>query len=122
MSRLHIILATAFGSALGGALRAALALWLPTNTWPRATFAANIAGCLLLGVVMSAPTLRDPWRWLLGAGLCGGLTTFSTLALESVRGVQDQKLPMVFGYISASLALGLAAVWLGLRLGRALTP
>jgi fluoride exporter len=118
MSSMHIVLATAFGSAIGGGLRAAVGLWFGATSWPAATFVVNVVGSFVLGVVMGAPTLREPWRWLLGAGVCGGLTTFSTLALELVRGADSGRGATQFAYLLLTVVLGCGCLWLGMRIGR----
>ena len=83
--------------------------------WPWATFAANLAGALILGYV--AARLRDGHaRLLLGTGFCGALTTFSTMQLELLRMLDGEHYALAAGYALASLALGLAAVALGRRL------
>lgn len=67
-------------------VRARSTLALPLGTW-----LVNLLGSLLLGV-LAALTVReglDPgWRLVLGTGFCGGFTTFSTAAVETVRLVQ----------------------------------
>ena len=52
-------------------------------------------------------------------GFCGGFTTFSTFAQESLDLLQDDRSVIALASIAANLVLGLVAVWLGARLGRA---
>ena len=110
-------LAAIFAGGFAGAIaRVALAEgWAgdPAH-WPWATFAANIAGALVLGYV--AARLRDGHaRLLLGTGLCGALTTFSTMQLELLRMLDREHYALAAAYALVSLALGLAAVALGRR-------
>ena len=105
------------GGALGALARAGLAQGLPhgAGSWPWSTFIANVAGALLLGYFatrlqerLAPSTYRRP---LLGTGLCGGLTTFSTMQLELVRMVDGHHYGLAAGYGSASVVAGLLAIW-----------
>ena len=100
--------AVALGGACGGVLRAALETrWPAGDGWPWVTFAANIAGAALLAWVVVRLGAR-PWaRPLLGAGLCGGLTTFSTLQLEALDLIDAGHAGLAAAYLAASVAGGL---------------
>jgi CrcB protein len=120
MARLdHRELAAIFaGGALGALARAGLVQALPVapGAWPWATFIANVAGALLLGYASTRLQERLPLsayrRPLLGTGLCGALTTFSTLQLEVLRMLDAGRYGLAAGYVAASLAAGLLAVQL----------
>lgn len=112
------------GGVLGGLARAVLETVVapdPTQ-WPWATFSANIAGALLLGYFTTRLLERLPVsnyrRPLLGTGLCGALTTFSTMQVEILQMVEHGRVGLALGYLSASLAAGLAAVHLTTALVR----
>ena len=81
------------------------------------TFGVNVAGCVALGYFVTRLAERLPItayrRPLLGTGLCGGLTTFSTFQLELVRMLDRGDLWLALGYCAASVAAGFAGVWLG---------
>jgi fluoride exporter len=111
--------AVAVGGAVGALLRAALLEAIPPEpgAWPWATFAANVAGAGMLGLV--ARRLGGAPYALLGPGLCGALTTFSTLQLELYELLDGGNAALAGAYVAASLAAGLAAVAAGDRLGRA---
>ncbi len=83
------------------------------GTWPWATFSVNLFGALLLAWLTTrltelvAPTRY--WRFLLGTGLCGALTTFSTFQVETIGLARDGHALMAVGYSATSLAGGMAA-------------
>jgi fluoride exporter len=101
------------GGAAGGLVRAALEREWPANghSWPWVTFAVNIAGTAILASLFlavqrrpAAPHYLGP---LLGIGLCGALTTFSTLQLESVELVHGGHAPLGALYALGSIGAGL---------------
>jgi fluoride exporter len=106
----------ALGSAVGGAARWCLGLWL-NSRFPWGTLVANISGCLLLGLLLAILTPRENhWRLLLGVGFLGGYTTFSTLMVDTVRlGARAGSSNLLL-----SVVLGALAVWVGGRLGAAI--
>ncbi len=114
-----------FAGGVAGALaRSGLAEAIPpaAGQWPWATFAANTLGCLLLGAVLIATSPGSGRRSLLGPGLCGALTTFSTFQLELVELLRDGDGALALAFAVASLAAGLVAVEAGRRLAGARTP
>lgn len=112
------------GGALGTLARAVLATAFPTapGRWPWATFAVNVIGTFLLGYftirLLERLPLSSYRRPLLGTGLCGGLTTFSTMQVETVKMLVDQDFALAGGYVVASVAAGLAAVYAAAALVR----
>jgi CrcB protein len=117
----------AIGGAIGASLRWSLGSWIAEKTgatFPWHTFAINIAGAFLIGVLMALSiergVLSSDWRLFLGTGVLGGFTTFSTLSYESIAllssGLWTAGLANMFG----SGIVGLIAAWLGLVVGRAL--
>lgn len=104
------------GGALGAAARAVLSELFATEPggWPWPTFAVNIAGALLLGYFTTRLQERLPLssyrRPLLGTGLCGALTTFSTMQIELLRMIDHHAYGLAIGYAAASIACGLLAV------------
>jgi CrcB protein len=101
------------GGAAGALARAAAAELLPREPggWPWATFAVNVAGALMLAWLttrlteMVAPTRY--WRFLLGTGFCGALTTFSTFQIEVIDLAREGSAPLAAVYAIASLAAGM---------------
>lgn len=108
------------GGALGTLLRAGLLEGLGEGApgWPWATFVVNLLGAFLLGwlVVRFSPAFR--WRPLLTTGLCGGLTTFSTMQVELLTMLEAGHVGVAAGYAAASLFGGL----LGVAAGSAVAP
>lgn len=107
------------GGALGSALRTGLEELAPTHTghWPWATFSVNIVGCLVLGYLVTRLQERLPVtayrRPLLGTGVCGALTTFSTFQVELLRMLERGDAGLAIGYAAASIAAGFAGLALG---------
>ncbi|MET0275523.1 MAG: CrcB family protein, partial [Acidimicrobiia bacterium] len=88
-------IAVGIGGALGTLARYEVALAWPTDAgaFPWSTFAVNVVGSLLVGMVLAwvvtSPPVPDWVRPLVAVGLCGGLTTFSTLMVTDVLLVRD---------------------------------
>lgn len=112
------------GGALGTLARAALseAFPQPVTAWPWPTFAANVVGAFLLGYFVTRLQERLPLssyrRPLLGTGVCGGLSTFSTMQVELVKMISAGDLGLAAGYAAASIAGGYAALHLATALVR----
>ena len=108
------------GGAVGTLGRALLLQASPVvpGSWPWATLVANLVATALLGAVIGRTRTRSGW-WhpFLATGVCGGLSTFSTLQLELVQLVDVGAYALAFGYAAASVLLGLPAVVAGLRIG-----
>lgn len=88
---------------------------------PLGTFVVNIAGCLIIGILFGL-FIRQPMNesryLLLITGFCGGFTTFSSFTLEGNEMLKNERFGLFFLYMGASVILGLAATWLGIRLTR----
>jgi CrcB protein len=112
------------GGAVGTAVRAALATLTapPPGHWPWATFTVNIVGAFILGFVTTRLLERLPLsayrRPLLGTGLCGGLTTFSTMQVETVQMIERHHYGLAAGYTVVSVIAGLVAVYAATALAR----
>ncbi|MTD45377.1 fluoride efflux transporter CrcB [Conexibacter sp. W3-3-2] len=121
-----MLLAVFLGGALGGLARWGLADGLGAGAhdgaWPTGTMVANLLGALVLGIV-AARLLRHPdpsprrarAGALLGPGLCGALTTFSTLQVEAVRLIDTGHPGTALAYMAVTITGGFALVRVGLR-------
>jgi fluoride exporter len=112
------------GGAIGTLLRAALseAFPLPATAWPWPIFAVNIVAAFLLGYSVTRLQERLPLssyrRPLLGTGLCGGLSTFSTMQVEILKMIEAHDWGLAIGYAAASVAAGYVAIHLATAMVR----
>lgn len=122
------LIAVFIGGAVGTLARAALSAVFPATVgqWPWPTFAVNIVGAALLGYFSTRLLERLPLssyrRPLLGTGVCGGLTTFSTMQVETLRMLRDGYLALAAGYAAASIVGGLTAVYVASAVVRRTRP
>ena len=119
-SRSRVLGAVAAGGVLGAEARYLLGAAFPTapGSWPWTTFWINITGCLLIGALTTVLTelVARPHpllRPLLGVGVLGGYTTFSTWSVETVQLVEHGSYGAALGYalvspVAAILACALA--------------
>jgi CrcB protein len=112
------------GGALGTLLRAMLGEAFPgsATAWPWPTFTVNIVAASLLGYFVTRLQERLPLssyrRPLLGTGLCGGLSTFSTMQVEIVKMLGAHAWGLAAGYAAASITGGYLAVHLATAMVR----
>jgi CrcB protein len=112
------------GGIVGALARTGLAQAFPDDArgWPWAIFAINVAGAFMLGYFVTRLAERLPTsaykRPFLGTGLCGALTTFSTVQLELFTMVQTHEWALAIGYAAATLVASFTAVTLGTALVR----
>lgn len=121
-------LLVAAGGAVGSVLRygaGRLAAQLLGSDTVVGTFAVNVTGSFALGVLATVFITRTEWplelRAMLTVGLLGGFTTFSTLAYDGVRLMSGGELGRAGISIAANLAIGLAAAYGGVLVGRAVS-
>jgi CrcB protein len=121
------IAAVAVGGSLGTLARYGLDAAIERRAFslfPWSTFAINLSGCFLVGLLIAALVDRHHApHWLrvgLVMGFCGGYTTFSTFAQESYGLLEEKALGVVLVNVTASVTLGVMAVFLGERAGRML--
>jgi len=116
------VLLVALGGALGSAARYGIGVMLAASTreFPWSTLGINVVGSLVLGAVVAlAPEAGSATRLLVGVGVCGGFTTFSTFSVETLALVERGDVGRAGTYVAASVALGLLGAAAGLLIGRA---
>jgi fluoride exporter len=121
----YSFLAVGTGGFIGSIFRYLTGLLIDKNInsmFPYGTLVVNVAGSFILGFIIGA-TLRNAgantnWKLFLTTGFCGGFTTFSAFSLESFNLFQQKLAFMSIAYCAASLLLGLAAVAVGVSVGK----
>lgn len=121
------ILLVALGGAAGSVARYLLSKAVQgaaASSFPWGTMAVNVAGCLLIGLFYGlseggGARLGQDLKLMLTVGFCGGFTTFSTFANESLTLARTGDAILSAAYIGASVALGLLAVAAGAQLAKA---
>ena len=111
------LLLVALGGGVGSVLRYLLSGMNASFPW--GTFAVNILGSLIIGLLVglvSKGVLSAEMKLLLVTGFCGGFTTFSTFANESLGMMKAGDVLMMALYVGVSVALGILAVWLGMMI------
>ena len=119
---MQAVLLVGLGGALGSMARylcsRMMVQWMP-YTFPWGTFAVNVSGCFLIGLFFSlygkGVIATDNMRLFFMTGICGGYTTFSAFTLEGMTLIRENKQGLFFLYTAASVLLGLAATWLGIK-------
>jgi len=110
------------GGVVGALLRFTLGQWLNERfsfTFPYPTLFINVSGAFLLGWFTSSlaryfPSLGDAPMLILGVGMCGAYTTFSTFSYETTALLREQRIGAAFLYVGASLVFGITAAAVGL--------
>jgi len=93
------------------------------TAFPWGTLAVNVAGCLILGLLtgaVSGGAASSHLQLLLGTGLCGALTTYSTFSYETLRLAEDGAGFYAVANVVASVAAGLGAAFVGVSFAEAL--
>ena len=122
------LVAVALGGVVGASFRWAVLTTVESGRFPWPVLMVNVAGSVLLGVLLAEEWAHPSLRLLLhdvgGIGFCGGLTTFSTFSLEVVNLVRDGNSALAFVYAAASVTAAIVGVIAGagaLRRLRAVT-
>ena len=115
-----LILAVAVGGALGAVVRQLTSVSLAgRGRIPWGVLVVNVVGSFVAGLALGLP-LDPTWQLIILTGFCGGLTTFSTLSVETLQLILDGKRRAAGVSVLLNLVLGLAAVLLGLGLASVL--
>ncbi len=115
------------GGFLGAITRYAVDGWVSARTgggFPYGTLVVNVSGCLVVGILFATlverGVLANQLRGPLMIGFVGAYTTFSTLALESWRLAEEGVWALAVANLVGSSLLGVAAVVIGVSIGRVL--
>ena len=111
-----------FGGFIGGSFRYLLTRLIQTHltiVFPLGTFAVNMTGCFLLGIVFGlsirhqlAPELQQ----FLAIGVLGGFTTYSAFSMESVALIRNGHFSVAAAYILTSVLIGLLLTFVGIKI------
>ena len=110
------------GSGVGGSARYLLGTFISNKAgtaFPWGTFAINVTGSLLIGIVMGYllnTHASQNWRFLLVTGFLGGYTTFSSFSYETAGLMREGSYAYAAYYVLGSVILGLLCTLLGLAL------
>lgn len=112
-----VLLAVAVGGALGAVLRQLTSVSLAgRGRIPWGVLVVNVVGSFVAGLALAAP-LDPTVQLIIVSGVCGGLTTFSTFAVETIQLVSEGKHRAAAASVALNLVFGLAAALVGLALG-----
>ncbi|HZR51209.1 MAG TPA: CrcB family protein [Streptosporangiaceae bacterium] len=89
------------------------------SPFPWGTFAANMAGCALLGFLAALP-VRTGLMAFAGTGFCGALTTYSTFGYETVQLARSGARTLAVCNVGASILAGFGAAYCGMAMAQAL--
>lgn len=125
---LQLILAVAFGGAIGSVARYLVGIGsgkLFGLDFPWGTLIINVVGSFLIGVFVESFALKwdlpQAARVFLTVGICGGFTTFSTFSLDSYLLMDRGELWPAFAYVAGSVMLSIAGLFAGLQMVRAIS-
>ena len=122
---MQAVLLVALGGAVGSVLRyetGALVLrQVGVAQFPWGTFTVNVLGCAIAGMLAGLGErhgfLTAEMRLLLFTGFLGGFTTFSAFGVETIALVERGAWAIAATYVLSSVACGLAALWVAVKLG-----
>lgn len=115
-----VLLAVAVGGALGAVLRQLTSVSLAgRGRIPWGVLVVNVVGSFVAGVALGAP-LDPTVQLIIVSGVCGGLTTFSTFAVETIQLLSEGKHRAAVASVGQNLVIGIAVVLIGIALSSAL--
>ena len=124
---MKMLLFIAGGGAFGAVMRYGASLGVYSffgRGFPYGTLFVNVTGSLLMGVLsvlmLERFNVGPEWRAAILVGLLGSFTTFSTFSIETLNLLEQGEMIKASANIVLSVVVCLAAVWLGINLGRQL--
>jgi fluoride exporter len=121
-------LAVALGAAVGAPLRYLIDRAVQArhdSVFPWGTFAANVTGCFVLGVLIGGTVsgaVTSIVQALVGTGLCGALTTYSTFSYEAIRLFEQRATFYALLNVIASIVAGLGVAYVGIGVAEVIWP
>jgi CrcB protein len=124
LNLLFVAVGGAFGSVARYVLNDRVRAVLGTS-WPSGIFTINVLGGLLMGCLVGVLAHRggpdqERWRVLIGVGVLGGFTTFSSFSLDVALMIERRAYGQAALYSLASVVVSVAALFAGLMLMRKL--
>lgn len=118
------VLIVALGGAIGSVLRYLLSAWTLHHAvnwrFPIGTFAVNIIGCLMVGIlaglIVKHHFFSPEVRLFLFTGIAGGFTTFSAFGMETFYLLRRDEVLIAGSYVISSVVVGLVVLWVGFSL------
>ena len=118
--------------AIGGALGSIARFWVGSTVagrmgtrFPYGTLVINLTACIILGFSLAfldrRSVLSPAWRLLIPVGFIGAYSTFSTFEWETFANLQTGAFLIAASYVILSIVLGLAGVWCGVAIARAIS-
>ena len=119
------LLIVGIGSFMGGVMRYAISILMKSfceQGFPWTTLMVNLLGCFIFGAVVALfgkyNLTNSMWCLMLTTGFCGGFTTFSAFANESLQLLQNGNLCLFIFYLMASIGVGLLFIALGYAIAK----
>jgi fluoride exporter len=116
-------LLVAIGAAIGAPARYLTDRWVQARfgaVFPFGTLTVNVVGSLTLGL-LTGLAAGKPMLALLGTGLCGAMTTYSTFGYETVQLLAERAVGLAILNVATNVLAGLAAVTVGITTATTLT-
>ena len=88
------------------------------QVFPWHTFGINVVGSFVLGLVVVWCKDHPTWYLLLGTGVCGGFTTFSTFSLETLTLLEKDRIDLATAYVIGSVVAGLLGTMVAIKIAR----
>lgn len=123
MNQIYLVGLVGIGGGLGAIMRYALGGWVLHHSenarFPVSTFVINILGCLVAGLLTGLAEkyglFSEQGKIFLFTGILGGFTTYSAFGLETTLLLRRGEYGIAAAYVSLSIAVGVAALWMGIR-------